>query len=262
MAFPIIVTNRPIGTQRVSTIDDFERETRSWLKLCMQTISGYPDVGTVGVMGWTSKTRPSKNQNDNYLLGYNTQTSSLELIGKDGDIVNISGQFALVAHPVGEYYYTSNPDFDPNIYWGGTWERVQDGRVLISANKEYMVGEIGGEKKVTLTERQIPIHDHVHTHKHSHTRGTMNIVGSFSGLENGSKEETQLTGAFYQTNVKANGAGNKNYDDYIVGFDASKAWEGKTSEDGTVSSESPVGSGAAHNNMQPYRVAICWHRVA
>jgi len=35
MAFPEIITDKPVGTQMVSTIDDFERETRSWLKQCM-----------------------------------------------------------------------------------------------------------------------------------------------------------------------------------------------------------------------------------
>lgn len=32
LAFPEIVTTLPVGTQMVSTIDDFERETRTWLR--------------------------------------------------------------------------------------------------------------------------------------------------------------------------------------------------------------------------------------
>ena len=72
MAFPDIKIDRPVGTQLVSTIDDFERETRTWLRQCMVKISGYPDVETVGILGWTNATRPNRNPNNNYLLGYNT----------------------------------------------------------------------------------------------------------------------------------------------------------------------------------------------
>ena len=64
----------------VSTIDDFERETRSWLRQCMQVISGYPDVDTIGVKGWTTETRPTVNPNNNYLLGYNTDTNQRKWI--------------------------------------------------------------------------------------------------------------------------------------------------------------------------------------
>ena len=35
-------------------------------------------------------------------------------------------------YPIGSYYETSNSDFDPNKEWGGTWERITDGSVLIS----------------------------------------------------------------------------------------------------------------------------------
>ena len=156
LAFPEIVTTLPVGTQMVSTIDDFERETRSWLKQCMQQISGYPDVETVTVKGWTTATRPSTNPSSNYLLGYNTQTSSLELVGTNGSAIeilsnDIKKSIALMAHPVGEYYWTSNASFNPATAWGGTWERIQDGRVLISNNGSHAVGSTGGSETVTLS---------------------------------------------------------------------------------------------------------------
>lgn len=156
MAFPEININLPVGTQMVSTIDDFERETRSWLKQCMQQISGYPDIETVTVKGWTTATRPSTNPSSNYLLGYNTQTSSLELVGTNGSAIeilsnDIKRSIALMAHPVGEYYWTSNASFNPATAWGGTWERIQDGRVLISNNGSHSVGSTGGSETVTLS---------------------------------------------------------------------------------------------------------------
>lgn len=246
----------------VSTIDDFERETRTWLKQCMQEISGYPDVNTVGIKGWTTSTRPESNPNDNYLLGYNTQTSSLELVGANGSAIEILSpaikkSIALLAHPVGEYYWTSNASFNPANEWGGTWERIQDGRCLISNNGSHSVGSTGGSETVTLSLSQIPSHSHPHTHSHSHDRGNMNITGTFAGGIN----TDNWSGAFYKISSiprmnDADGYHQK------TGFDASRSWTGRTSTDATGASSHAQGGGGSHNNMQPYRTAICWHRTA
>jgi len=58
----------------VSTVDDHERETRRWLKQALQALSGYPEIDTVGIIGWTNATRPHRSPNGNYLLGYNEST--------------------------------------------------------------------------------------------------------------------------------------------------------------------------------------------
>ena len=47
-----------------------------------------------------------------------------------------------------------------------------------------------------------------------------NITGTFTGLEN--RENSPKTGAFYNTETISNGAGSKNIDDYVCGFDASR----------------------------------------
>jgi hypothetical protein len=140
----------------VSTIDNFERETRTWLKQCMQTLSGYPDVDTVGVKAWTTATRPSYNPNSNLLLGYNTDTNSLELINADGNTIEVLSNdtkksIALMAHPVGDFVWTSNASFNPNNEWGGTWERIRDGRVLISDTDSRPLGSLGGAESVAIT---------------------------------------------------------------------------------------------------------------
>ena len=141
MAFPYIDTTRPLGTQMVSTIDDAERETRSWLKLCMQTISGYPDSATVKVDVWSTAERPT-NANG-YLLGYNTTDKCLELVGQDAQgnpqirstlDSTVKKEIALLAHPVGEYYWTSDSTFDPNTAWGGTWGKIGDRHTVAPNN--------------------------------------------------------------------------------------------------------------------------------
>jgi len=73
-------------------------------------------------------------------------------------------EIALMAHPVGEYYWTSDASFNPATAWGGTWERIQDGRVLISNNGSHSVGSTGGSETVTLSLAQLPKYTHSHKH--------------------------------------------------------------------------------------------------
>ena len=74
-------------------------------------------------------------------------------------------------YPVGSYYETSDSSFDPNVTWGGTWTKLGEGQVLLSAGSTYSVGtSYGGNSKsytpagtvgdTTLTTSQIPAHTH------------------------------------------------------------------------------------------------------
>lgn len=247
----------------------------------MVEISGYPDVETVGILGWTNATRPKKNPNDNYLLGYNTQTGQLELVGSNGSVLQVISDetkksIALLAHPVGSYFYTSESpsQFNPATAWGGTWEQVTDGRVLIASSSKHALGSTGGEEEHTLTKNEIPEHDHEHTHKHRHGRGTMDITGTFPlddhklGTNSGYDDSgNTLTGAFYYdkqdrrlSNTDNEDSGNSSVS---VSFSAAKSWSGYTTYDETKNSSALVGSKTPkHNNMQPYTAVTVWHRTA
>lgn len=251
----------------VSTIDDFERETRTWLKQCMQAISGYPEIDTVAIKSWTNSTRPDKSPNNNTLLGYNSQIGSLETISPNGSVKEVFGDeerksIALLCYPIGSYYFTSDNSFNPNNTWGGKWERLQEGRVLISESITHSIGEIGGSETVSLIESQIPKHSHPHTH----TRGTMNITGFFPLDDHKAHTiDTETTtnkgsGAFYASNDRPlSDSDNRDSDNpsHKCFLDASRSWTGETSKDNTQ-----TGNGQAHNNMQPYRVCAIWHRTA
>lgn len=255
----------------VSTIDDFERETRTWLRQCMIEISGYPDVNTIGIKGWTNSTRPSSNPNGKYLLGYNTQTGSLEVIGTNGSVVQSinNKSIALLAHPVGEYYWTSNTSFNPNTAWGGTWERIQDGRVLISNNSSHSVGSTGGSETVTLSKNNLPSI----TLEHNHGVGTYQIVGQVTSTDDDGQYPEYLTtaesfvssGALSMGDRVTNGMGVQltghydaaAYKTIKLKADSTHGFTGRSSNALTN-----VGGGTAHNNMQPYRTAVCWHRTA
>ena len=75
-------------------------------------------------------------------------------------------------YPIGSYYETSDPNFDPNVEWGGAWIKDSKGLVTIGAyangesedssyvNTYIRQGEIIGENEHQLTINEIPSHNH------------------------------------------------------------------------------------------------------
>ena len=234
----------------------------------MRALSGYPEIDTVGIIGWTPSTRPRRSPNGNYLLGYNESTQELELVGENGNLANITKSIALFAHPVGSIYETTDVSFDPNTAWGGVWELMEDGRFLLSTSTEHAINSVGGEEETLITIQEMPNHDHLHTHQHTHTKGTLEhrIVGEI-GVDD--QMTHYYNGAFY-THKYLGGSPNTTSeggddDGFAIKFDSTangaSTWSGHVSYDDTVNSDSYVGGGQAHNNMPPYRVVRRWHRI-
>lgn len=66
----------------------------------------------------------------------------------------------LAAWPVGSIYM-SMVATNPGILFGGTWERIAYGRMLIGADSaSYPAGSTGGEAAHVLTVNEIPNHFH------------------------------------------------------------------------------------------------------
>ena len=93
-----------------------------------------------------------------------------------------------------------NPTSPADIF-GGTWEALDDGGVLIGAGSAHPAGEEGGAEEVALALAEIPSHNHslsvsgstISAGSHSHSRGTMNIS---AGLEDALMDVARGTGAF------------------------------------------------------------------
>ena len=181
----------------------------------------------------------------------------------------------------------------PAELFGGTWEPLDQGRVLIGAGTSHPAGETGGEETHTLTADEMPSHNHTessagsHTHSgstgsggsHSHTRGTMNITGELSASRFGIwySGTYASSGAFEIQEGRSNGGADldRSSTAITIGFDASDAWTGDTSSAGTHSHSLSInsagshqhtinnaGSGNAHNIMQPYLSVYMWKRTA
>ena len=174
-------------------------------------------------------------------------------------------------YPVGSIYMSA-VNVSPASFLGGTWQAIEQGRMLMAAGSSWQAGTTGGAAYHALTVQEMPAHDHSatetaaggHTHgastssagahahsgstnnagnhyhtgttngagSHSHTRGSMNITGSFSGVGDVG-DEPSYSGAFYKTGGRTVPVSNSGDPDYVTGFDASRSWTGSTSTDGS-----------------------------
>ena len=62
------------------------------------------------------------------------------------------------AYPVGSIYMSVN-SINPKNFFGGTWVQIKD-RFLLAAGTTYKAGTTGGEATHTLTESEMPSHNH------------------------------------------------------------------------------------------------------
>ena len=130
-------------------------------------------------------------------------------------------------YPIGSIKITIN-NVNPGTYLGGTWVAFGAGRTLVGVDMEQTefntTEKTGGEKSHTLTTDEMP------RHSHSLTSGNP-PVGVFQ-KSNYSQEAWRI----------ADGSGNGN---------------------AKLSSVTETnGSGAAHNNLQPYITCYIWKRTA
>jgi len=149
---------------------------------------------------------------------------------------------ALDSYPVGSIYMSVNSTSPADLF-GGTWEAMPAGRVLLAQGTsewgvEYQAGSTGGEHEHQLSVGELPAHNH-------------NVTVSTSGNH-----------AHTFTFVKEYDAGGTE--------PGSASWR---SNQGTKTTEqagththtvtiSNTGSNYPHNNLQPYISVYCWRRTA
>lgn len=150
----------------------------------------------------------------------------------------INNKNPLAAYPVGSYYFSANAESPADLF-GGTWEQLEQGRVLLSQGTNYPAGSTGGEATHTLTVAEMPSHNHTgtavssgaHTHNLALPRGDQWYSnGSGNGVWGSSNNSTWTT-----------------------------ASAGAHTHSLTINN---TGSGTAHNNMPPYLSVYVWKRTA
>ena len=83
-------------------------------------------------------------------------------------------EMVLAMHPVGSYYWSSEPT-SPAELFGGTWTQITNGALLYATTNT----NTGGQSSVTLGSSHLPSHTHSFSGTHSHSTGSHSH--SFSG---------------------------------------------------------------------------------
>lgn len=196
----------------------------------VRTINGVgPDSdGNVNVSGGGSGTATVEsitNAQIQAILG--SQASPVQVVSAEVSAV------ILAAHPVGSYYW-SDDSTSPASLFGGTWEPVED-KFILSAGQTYTAGDTGGEAEHTLTTDEMPAHNH-----------SMQVYTGDSG------SATVPAWSIYAADRWANSGMFRTTSSQVTGKAINSGF-GDTAN---------KGGGQAHNNLPPYLVSYCWHRIA
>lgn len=165
-------------------------------------------------------------------------------------------------YPVGSIYMNVN-NVEPSAIFGGSWERMPSGRMLVNSGDGFNLGQIGGEKEHRLTEDELASHSHNVNNINGNTTSTSKLVGKFSSSirPNGDITDVPYRDGFgivskeseYRIHAKDGGDSSPGRN-YVI--DASHSH--------TVNlniSMLPSGKNQPHNNMPPYIVVNMWKRI-
>lgn len=181
-------------------------------------------------------------------------------------------------YPVGSIYMNVN-NVEPSTIFGGSWERMPSGRMLVNSGNGFNINEVGGEKEHRLIEDEMPSHKHnVQTNisfavpnagEHYHAIGTIvNNNGDFiTSDENRSlKPGFKLPESKYWTGWNGSGNGNDRYpksdnESYNL-FTSINKQTGTININKDIGADTNViGKNQPHNNMPPYIVVNMWKRI-
>ena len=133
----------------------------------------------------------------------------------------------------------SMKDVSPASFIGGEWTKIEE-KFLFGASANYPIGRDGGEANHTLTEAEMPSHNHGNASL-TGSLGYVQMMGQVesSGIVTGSSEYSSLNSAYSGNTLKPR----------KFNFDASHT-------------HNTNGSNKAHNNMPPYTPVYIWQRTA
>lgn len=152
-------------------------------------------------------------------------------------------QVILMAHPIGSIYESTDPT-SPAVLFGGTWEAMEAGRVLVSAGTAstgtvYTSGAKGGEEATGLSIENLPPHNF---------SGTTSTNGNHNHVIYGTSSRNDAEGVDSDGKLK--------HGSNVV---APTTYAGAHNHTFTTNT---LGSGVKHNNMMPYEVIHRWKRTA
>ena len=166
-------------------------------------------------------------------------------------------------YPVGSIYMNVN-NVEPSAIFGGTWEKMPAGRMLVNSSDDFVLGQIGGEKEHRLTEDELASHSHDVNNINGNTTSTAKLVGKFSSTirPNGDITDVPYRDGFgivskeSEYGIHAKDGGNSSPGrNYVI----------DASHNHTINlniNMLPSGKNQPHNNMPPYIVVNMWKRIS
>lgn len=182
--------------------------------------------------------------------------------------VTIQQVSILQAYPVGSIYM-SVVSTNPADLFGGTWEAIAPGRVLLGAgaynsNTTYTAGDKGGVTSKTLTSSNIPRHNHSisiseESALHSHLNGVYDEVKAGLGPHSTNYGATTKTPTGSQKVMSADSETFSSANNLYMGYTSSASATHKhIATCGEYGAKEPT----AISVMQPYLVVYMWKRTA
>jgi microcystin-dependent protein len=264
-------TANPTGTDNKNQGDDHIRNIKKAIKDQFSGISG--DSGSGAVTATAAEL--------NKLDGCTATTANLNALTGITDLYD-------VIYPVGCIYESTSSTNPSTLFTGTNWSSFGQGKMLVGLDPNdadfNSTNDTGGSKTVTLTEAQMPSHDHADTfatssagsHNHGHTLGTNTAGthkhGSNLRLEGAANGNILIDNSlYYNTGVSGreiDELSDTNSGDSTYTMNAgshSHSITGGISSAGTHSHTitggvSNAGGGDAHDNMPPYVVVYRWKR--
>lgn len=165
-------------------------------------------------------------------------------------------------YPIGSIYMNVN-NVEPSAIFGGTWEKMPAGRMLVNSSEDFVLGQIGGEKEHRLTEDELASHSHDVNNINGDTTSTAKLIGKFSSTirPNGDITDVPYKDGFgivsreSEYGIHAKDGGNSSPGrNYVI----------DASHNHTINlniNMLPSGKNQPHNNMPPYIVVNMWKRI-
>ena len=154
-------------------------------------------------------------------------------------------------YPVGCYYWTSDENFLPAKIFGGEWEKIDPGVMLVSAGTGYTVRsgttKDGGSEYIQahthkFTQPKIPNHTH-----------SLTYAGDASAALSGSNPSN--LGSVVRRTTSSSTTATWNTNSTGGGGDCTNGAVGAVNG---LPTEQTTGN---QGNMPPYKCAYCWHRI-
>ena len=158
-------------------------------------------------------------------------------------------------YPVGSIYMSVNSTSPADLF-GGTWDTMPAGRVLLAQGKSqwgttYTAGSTGGEATHLLTPEEMPRHKHDAVANNENISGTAYLqMGNGISIATGST--TGVFSAIGSGTVEGYGSGSKS---------GTNGLKFNSTHTPTISI-SYTGADTAHNNLQPFIAVFMWRRTA